>query len=463
MCAIIVKASWFELCFIRLETCKKVQGNISAIIGALMRTFFDDASHHMANSGMTLDLSHDGSKMKLFMTMGSFIADGAALHAVFCCKGSSGLKPCLLCQNIFNVIEVRGIVAGDPTGFAQHHTVPDVGKLVLHTADTIAAIIARLRFAYATMTNGQLKELQTRLGWTHVPGSVMYDNLVSQPLLPTDHAMYDWMHVFFVAGVFNVHVGQLMTFLKGYNITYAMLHTYIQEFHWPASVGTLTGKYACCPKRAKSSWTAGEFRVYASEGLSLYPLLASFMQALNANAGTAAEVRQHVQYFLQLSYVIELIRRSSRGTVLPAQLTSAIGLYLHAFRQLYGDGVMIIKFHYTLHLPMYLQKYGMLPNCFVHERKHKLPKRFANEVKHTKWNWDASVMREVTSFRLCHLDGIGAKDVSIMDARPCKKHLQTLLQQEFNVPDGCVDVIFATGREARFNRWENVPRAICAW
>ncbi len=101
-----------------------MQGNISAIIGALMRTFFDDTSHHMANSGMTLDLSHDGSKVKLFMTMGSFIADEAALRAVFCCKGSSGLKPCLLCQNIFNFKEGRGIVELDPTGFAQHHTCP---------------------------------------------------------------------------------------------------------------------------------------------------------------------------------------------------------------------------------------------------------------------------------------------------------------------------------------------------
>ncbi len=72
-------------------------------------------------------------------------------------------------------------------------------------------------------------------------------------------------------------------------------------------------------------------------------------------------------------------------------------------------------------------------------------------------------MREVTSFRLCHLDGIGAKDVSIMDARPCKKRLQALLQQEFNVPDGCVDVIFATGREARIHHWAHVPRAIFAW
>jgi hypothetical protein len=72
MCAIIVKASWFELCFVRLDTCKLVQGNISAIICALMRTFFDDASHHMANSGMTLDLSHDGSKMKFVHDYGQF-------------------------------------------------------------------------------------------------------------------------------------------------------------------------------------------------------------------------------------------------------------------------------------------------------------------------------------------------------------------------------------------------------
>ena len=72
MCAIIVKDSWFELCFVRLATCKLVQGGISAIICALMRTFFDDASHHMANSDMTLDLSHDGSKVKLFMTIRQF-------------------------------------------------------------------------------------------------------------------------------------------------------------------------------------------------------------------------------------------------------------------------------------------------------------------------------------------------------------------------------------------------------
>ncbi len=458
MCAIIVKASWFELCFVRLDTCKLVQGNIVAIICALMRTFFDDASHHMANSGMTLDLSHDGSKVKLFMTMGSFIADEAALHAVFCCKGSSGLKPCLLCQNIFNFKEGRGIVESDPTGFAQHHTVSDVAKLVLHTTATIAAVIARLRVAYETLNTGSLKELQTRLGWTHVPGSVMFDNLGSQPLLPTEHAMYDWMHIFFVSGVFNVHVGQLMAFLHGFNIKYSMIHTYLQEFHWPAQVGSLTGKDACCPKRAKSSWTAVEFRVTASEGLSLYPILANFMQALIANADTAAEVRQHVMCFLSLVSVVELIRRSGRGTVLPAQLTAALGVYLDAFRVLYCDSAMIIKFHYTLHLPMYLQRYGMLPSCFVHERKHRLPKRFANEVKNTKWNWDASVLREVTCFHLCHLDGIGALDVSLTDARPCKKHLQALLQQEFNVPDGCVDVVFATGREARFNQWEKCSR-----
>ena len=112
----------------------------------------------------------------------------------------------------------------------------------------------------------------------------------------------------------------------------------------------------------------------------MYPILANCMGALNANAGTAAEVRPHVHCCLQLTSVVELIRRSSRGTVLPAQLAAAIGLYLHACRQLYGDEVMIIKFHYTLHLSMYLQKYGMLVSCFVHERKHKLPKRFANEV-----------------------------------------------------------------------------------
>eukprot|EP00974_Lingulodinium_polyedra_P015872 1540754-Lingulodinium_polyedra.AAC.1 len=70
-------------------------------MAALVRLFFDPEGHNLQAAGMTLDLN-GGSAIRLFLSFGMFLADEAALHMVFMCKGSSGLKPCMLCQNIFN-------------------------------------------------------------------------------------------------------------------------------------------------------------------------------------------------------------------------------------------------------------------------------------------------------------------------------------------------------------------------
>ena len=140
---------------------------------------------------------------------------------------------------------------------------------------------------------------------------------------------------------------------------------------------------------------------------------------------TSADVKQHVRCVMQLVGVIELLRRSSRGNVLPAQLQKAVCLHLESYSALYGPENMTIKFHYSLHLHAYLARYGLLLNCFVHERKHRIPKRFANEVRNTNSDWDASVMREVTAYRVSHLLslGFGGTSVALLDPHPPSKKL----------------------------------------
>ena len=39
---------------------------------------------------------------------------------------------------------------------------------------------------------------------------------------------------------------------------------------------------------------------------------------------------------------------------------------------------------------------AFLPNCFVHERKHRMPKRFANAITNIAGSWERSVHRDVT-------------------------------------------------------------------
>ncbi len=57
------------------------------------------------------------------------------------------------------------------------------------------------------MKKGEFVELQTRLGWNFAPSGLVFNNRWRDIADPTKHCMYDWMHVWFVSGVWNVHVG----------------------------------------------------------------------------------------------------------------------------------------------------------------------------------------------------------------------------------------------------------------
>ena len=148
--------AWLELACVLSCTVRKVNGRLSAVMAALVRLCFSPEGHSLQAAGMTLDL-HGGSAIRLFLPFGVCIADEAALHMVFMCKGSGGLKPCMRCQNISNERTSRDCVERGMTGFCQYHTCSDPTKLVLHTPRTIRLISERLTGAVATgMTKRRL-------------------------------------------------------------------------------------------------------------------------------------------------------------------------------------------------------------------------------------------------------------------------------------------------------------------
>ena len=215
---VIWKEAWFELVIIRSDQVKKIQAGFSGLLVAALSTFFGGQGHDISRSGITLKLV-DGVYQQIFMTSAGFSADEAALHYAYCCKGASGLKPCLLCANVFNHKIRNEIVRLDATGASQHHTTHDFSKLKLHTPASISAILENLAASCGTLSKGAFAELETRLGWNYVPGSVMYDPILRPLMDPTEKAVYDWMHIFFVHGVFGAHVGQLMYHLKEHGVT----------------------------------------------------------------------------------------------------------------------------------------------------------------------------------------------------------------------------------------------------
>ena len=122
--------------------------------------FFDEGGHD-GRSGINLQLS-DGTALFIFVTFGMHIADEEALHANYQFMGSSGLKPCLLCQNVVNGKNKRGIIETDTSWVALHsYTRP--ARIVPHTRDTVVSICNRLALSRPTLSATDFQELQQSL------------------------------------------------------------------------------------------------------------------------------------------------------------------------------------------------------------------------------------------------------------------------------------------------------------
>ena len=426
-------------------------GELSALFAALLRQFFL-GTHDMAKAGIDL-LLHDGTSMKVFVEFGAMLADEAALHSAYQCRGASGLKPCALCSNIFNWKVPRDVVLHDPSGTARYHTCFDVDAIKLHTTGTLRAVAQRLAAASAVMTAANLEELQTRLGFNYVPKGVLQDAELRALCNPVSHLLFDTMHVYYVNGIFNNHVGRLIESVKPYGLTYQQLHDYASCWTWPARVKGNTGTDAFAGKRAESSWKAGVFKCTASEALCLMPVISRFVEAVVLTSSLAAG--RHAACFLLLAKVLELLEQTPRGGVTPQELQRAIVAHLNAYKMLYGEEWMPIKFHLSMHFPTFLGRWGILPNCFVLERKHKRPKVFANEIQNTSFNWERSTLREVTVNHFADLERKGHFQAAACLVDPYTPRATTMLKIRDEMGIGA-DFVVMTARKARINEFEIV-------
>ena len=133
----------------------------------------------------------------------------------------------------------------------------------------------------------------------------------------------------------------------------------------------------------------------ASECLSLTQILASFMQGV-VSGNRSVEVKRHALCYLMMVQLIELLQQSSRQLVTGAEYTRVCQHFLKLCRELYGGEVMTPKFHSSMHFGRCLDAWPHLPSCFGLERKHKFPKRWANQITNTKHSYEAHVLRMVT-------------------------------------------------------------------
>ena len=331
---------WVTCTVVACTEVAKIQGGWSAVVAVVVKQFFSpsDPSQHMTEGGISLRLP-DGQRLWLFVSFGWQLSDElAASLQVYCSKGANGLKPCKWCCNVFDHKTVRASVFSDP--WAVTHDEPNIRKFVMHTPDTLAKIIADLKHTAETRGGGALSALATAMGYSYEPHGILFDPYLFQLVEPTEHSIPDPMHVLYVNGMVNHHVGRMFYEMRFTTFTYASAYEFCTQWTWPAALGSSvhTGVEALSSSRAAASLAAQNFKASASELRSLVPVLSYFAaETLKRSCTLTDKQKEQLQCFLLLSVVLQEYEAGCRGYCDLDRMESHLQLHMESFVRLLGE------------------------------------------------------------------------------------------------------------------------------
>ena len=183
-------------------------------------------------------------------------------------------------------------------------------------------------------------------------------------------------------------------------VTFPMVYDYVKTYCWPSRVGGSGGSAAECVSAKRTQTRKNgmiKFKCSASEALSFYPVFAFFLGQVVMAVGLEPAA---CASFMALCDVLDLLAAIPHGLVTAVMLQTAIQTHLELFKVAYGSNNMIPKHHFSLHLGQMLLQFGLLLCCFVQERRHKLVKRFANNLLNTSQNYERTLLAEITNLHL---------------------------------------------------------------
>ena len=262
---------------------------------------------------------------------------------------------------------------------------------------------------------------------------VMLDPELRDIIKPAEQNMPDWMHDMLCSGVFNKCMNCLMEEMKHEctpPIRASDLHDYFQAWSWPRRGHNKKLLQVFCKKQAKSSREAGLFKGTASEVISVFPIIATFVQRVVLSRGECVNA---CHALLLLCNALDMLLRVPRGTVSGEDLGNAITKFLLAYVLAFGYDALIPKIHDLLHLLHMFLLHNFLLTCWVHERKHRMCKRYCNDICNTI-SFERSVLGEVTGhqlFRLRQPDTFSFS-VGLVNPKPARKKLADILHASFS-------------------------------
>ena len=179
---------------------------------------------------------------------------------------------------------------------------------------------------------------------------------------------------------------------------WSLLAEYLQHWKLPKSRSeSLATLFS--PKRKDSHKAAKTFKATASEGLSLFPIFTFFLLHI---VQPMAILQKEIQAYVELANILEMLQSTALEVIAAAQLKEHIEKFLQKCLACNWENHFHPKFHWMLHLPLHLQRWGFLPACFVHERKHRVPKKYGGHITNTR-QYERSLLIEILGHDIAEL------------------------------------------------------------
>ena len=420
---------WMHICSLRTCHIKNIEGGYSAVFKHVAGLFF--GAPHDLRHGVQLHLPAAGTSRFLFAEIGGIVSDEAALKQLWSNKGSSGSLPCFLCQNV--VAHSSGLDLHDSTGTLVPSCTTKYGQCIPNRSQAVLEKARMLSTQHPVLGVGEFKTLEQSVGLTFNPQGALWDANFQTYLNPgcVEVTGFDFMHVFFVGGCWNTEVGYLLDGITRV-VKPSDLHSFLQTIKWPARVSSR----ATSGKKAFQKHTSGDAaKCSASEGISLYPCLRSFL-TLHMAQFDASEMRA-VNSYLALCKVLDILLEARFKTVDPAQLLAASEAFLAHRLVSHGVKAFQPKVHYSLHMSEQLRRMGLLISCWTHERKHRELKKFANNMMSAQVSlaWERSLLEELVLMAKCQLMEFDLKTgVELINAQPADRQLTQHVWSHFGLP-----------------------------
>jgi hypothetical protein len=418
--------AWFTACTARSSIVAGVDGGLAQLLGSNLKRFFNKTSGDNLLDGITL--RYQDRNFVFYAKLGAFLQDGLAHKETFHVKGDNGTRSCVLCLNEVSV--KSGLTNFDGSDILRSSILRE-DECDLATDADILDTVKRLDAYKLTDGPTVFKLREQALGFNHVRYTMLLDPLLEGVILPATQFVHDWMHCMVAGGIFQLCLHLMLEALwaDGVKNIYAMLGTYLDIYHWPRrlNIASMTAYFA--PKRREAHRDAKTFKCPASHALSMYAVLAYYVNAVIKPSGRCTAA---CNAFLALCDLLDCFLAIPLGIVSDRIFRERRDLFLEQYQAAFGINYMIPKCHWLLHFTQHKEKMGTLLSCFVHERKHKTTKRYATDMLNTRC-YDRSLLAECLCDHLCKLSDHGAFDFTIGPIKPKRagpkhrKYLEELL------------------------------------